>query len=134
MYTRSGGADPGRDGCRVPLPWSADLTGPSWLPQPPSWAALSGAAQQDDPGSMLTLYRAALAGRRALAGPMTWLEAPADVLAFARPGGFVCVINLSAAAVPLPPHEQVLLSSGSLAEGQLPPDTAVWLRTIDSPA
>ena len=24
MYLRSGGADPGRDGCRVPLPWSGD--------------------------------------------------------------------------------------------------------------
>lgn len=24
MYFRSGGTDPGRDGCRVPLPWSGD--------------------------------------------------------------------------------------------------------------
>ena len=24
MYHRSGGTDPGRDGCRVPLPWSGD--------------------------------------------------------------------------------------------------------------
>ena len=44
MYLRSGGTDPGRDGCRVPLPWAgtsppfgfspAGATGEPWLPQP----------------------------------------------------------------------------------------------------
>lgn len=42
MHARSGGVDPGRDGCRVPLPWTADAphagfsTGEPWLPQPPA--------------------------------------------------------------------------------------------------
>ncbi len=49
MYFRSGGIDPGRDGCRVPIPWSGshppfgfaagDATVP-WLPQPASWAEI----------------------------------------------------------------------------------------------
>ncbi|MBJ7530402.1 MAG: glycoside hydrolase family 13 protein, partial [Nocardioides sp.] len=47
----------GRDGCRVPVPWSGDAApygfGPGdaqpWLPQPDDWAPRSVAAQQADP-------------------------------------------------------------------------------------
>jgi alpha-glucosidase len=137
MYTRSGGSDPGRDGCRIPLPWSAgpafgfNTTGESWLPQPDSWATLTVEAQQDDPASMLSLYRKALALRRSLDGPMTWLEAPAEVLAFARASGFACLVNLSPAPIARPPGE-ILLASADLPDGLVPPDTAVWLRTLDS--
>ncbi|MEV6495471.1 glycoside hydrolase family 13 protein, partial [Actinoplanes sp. NPDC051633] len=67
MHTRSGGADPGRDGCRVPMPWSSGASlgfsppgaAAPWLPQPESWASLTVAAQTADPSSMLSLYRAA---------------------------------------------------------------------------
>jgi alpha-glucosidase len=52
------------------------------------------------------------------------------VLAFTRPAGLCCVVNLSAAPVDLPSHAHVLLASGPLtAEGRLPRETAVWLRT-----
>jgi alpha-glucosidase len=139
MYTRSGGSDPGRDGCRIPLPWSAEEpsfgfgpTAETWLPQPSSWGSYSVEKESDDPGSMLNLYRAALARRRAVTGPMTWLDAPADVLAFTRDDGFTCVVNLSAEAVPLP-DGQVLLSSVPVRNGLLLPDAAVWLSThLDS--
>ncbi|MCG8971599.1 MULTISPECIES: glycoside hydrolase family 13 protein [Streptomyces] len=140
MYFRSGGTDPGRDGCRVPLPWTAtapwwgfgSATEP-WLPQPGDWADYAVDRQLGDPGSMLTLYRQALAVRRAGDGfgdgPMTWLPAAEGVLAFSRTDGLVCVVNLSDAPADLPAHEQVLLSSGPLEpDGMLPCDTAVWLR------
>jgi alpha-glucosidase len=39
------------------------------------------------------------------------------------------VANLSAAPVDLPPHSEVILASGPLPAGQLPPDTSAWLRT-----
>jgi alpha-glucosidase len=39
-----------------------------------------------------------------------------------------CVANLSAAPVPLPPHAGILLASGPLEGGLLPPDTTAWLR------
>ena len=57
MHFRSGGTDPdpGRDGCRVPLPWSAE----PWLPQPAHWATYAADRQDGDPHSMLTLYRTA---------------------------------------------------------------------------
>ena len=90
MFHRSGHADAGRDGCRVPLPWSGDeppfgfspggAVAPPWLPQPEDWKDRTVQAQLGDPLSMLELYRAALRLRRAEGvlgdGPMRWL--PSD--------------------------------------------------------
>jgi alpha-glucosidase len=146
IFERTGHVLRGRDGCRVPLPWQADAPGlgfgpPSagtpaatpWLPQPPAWQRLAADVQAGDPASMLELYRAALRLRRdslkSGADALTWLEAPGGVLAFRRPGGFACVVNLSGQPVPLPGHEEVLLTSGDLEYGLLPPDTAAWLRS-----
>jgi alpha-glucosidase len=136
MWRRSGGAVRGRDGCRVPIPWSGDeppfgySTGQPWLPQPPGWRELTVEAQLTDPGSMLCLYKTALAIRGELLGDGTlrWLDAADGVLAFARDSGLVCVVNLSPDPVRLPPHESVLLASGPLDGDLLPTDTAVWLR------
>ncbi|CAM5247061.1 alpha-glucosidase [Streptomyces spiroverticillatus] len=140
MHFRSQGVDPGRDGCRVPLPWEADepysgfgSTAEPWLPQPEGWPAYAVDRQDVDPGSMLALYREALRIRRSVPGfgdgPMEWLDAPGDVLFFSRTEGLCCLVNLGAAAVDLPAHGEVLLSSGPLdAEGRVPQDTAVWLR------
>jgi alpha-glucosidase len=137
MYHRSGGADPGRDGCRVPLPWSGVeppfgfTTANPWLPQPGAWKDLTVEAQTGDPHSMLELYRSALRIRGTHAalgdGDLRWLDAPDGVLAFARDPGFACVVNLSVTPVELPPHESVLLSSRQLEGTTLPPDTAAWL-------
>ncbi|NUT50000.1 MAG: DUF3459 domain-containing protein, partial [Saccharothrix sp.] len=131
VWVRSGHTDRGRDGCRVPIPWGED--GPSWLPRPDHWRSLSVAAQDGVPDSMLTHYRDVLALRRSEAalgdGPMAWLDLGPNVLAFTRGDDFACVLNLSAGAVPLPAHDAVLLTSGPLVDGALPPDTAVWLRT-----
>jgi alpha-glucosidase len=51
------------------------------------------------------------------------------LLCFAREPGFVLAANLGPAPVPLPAHRDVLLASGPVADGSLPPDTAVWLCT-----
>ena len=146
MHVRSGGVDPGRDGCRVPLPW--DRTGttfgfgpeggaPAWLPQPGGWGELSVEAQAADDASVLTLYRRLLATRRrepALRGPdLRWLAAldgtplPDDVLAFAR-GDVACVVNLGAEPLRLPPGAAVVLTSAGDLDDHLPTDTAAWLR------
>jgi alpha-glucosidase len=136
-WERSGHTRRGRDGCRVPLPWSGTAppfgftSGAAWLPQPQRWRELTAEAQTADPDSMLWLYRTALATRRehpALGdGTMTWLPAPEGVLSFAREPGFACVVNLSAGPCALPEGASVLLASGPLDDGCLPPDTAVWL-------
>ncbi|WP_399128176.1 glycoside hydrolase family 13 protein [Actinacidiphila sp. ITFR-21] len=142
MYLRSGGTDPGRDGCRVPIPWSGasspfgfspDGSAEPWLPQPADWAARTAEIQSADPASMLSLYRAALRLRRAEPGlgdgPLGWLESAPEVLAFRRGENFVCLLNLGTEPAELPDHEELLLTSGPLAEdGRVPADTAVWLR------
>ncbi|TCC04035.1 glycoside hydrolase family 13 protein [Kribbella soli] len=135
IFTRSKGADRGRDGCRVPLPWSGKEppfgfgTGTPWLPQPPDWKNLTVESQYNDQNSMLTLYRTALHLRRTLLGDgtLTWLDSPRDVLTFRRET-LTCITNLSPTPVPLPPHEEVLLTSVPLDNGALPPDTTAWVR------
>ncbi|WP_166356124.1 glycoside hydrolase family 13 protein [Phytoactinopolyspora limicola] len=140
VWERSQHTERGRDGCRVPLPWTSGGPsygfgpGGSWLPQPAEWGAMSVEAQDGDPGSMLELYRSALRIRNTHAGlasdTITWRDLGSDVLAFDRSDGFVCVVNLGAAPVPLPEHRQVLLTSGPLnADGHLPADTSAWLVT-----
>jgi alpha-glucosidase len=76
-FRRSGRTVPGRDGCRVPLPWTPtghsfgfspdpgdrDGTAP-WLPQPSYWGQYSVARQLGEPDSFLSLYRDALKLRR----------------------------------------------------------------------
>ncbi|MFI1047063.1 glycoside hydrolase family 13 protein [Streptomyces griseoruber] len=139
LWEQTGRTRKGRDGCRVPLPWTA--AGPSygfgaggaWLPQPEWFARYAVEAQDGVAGSTLELYRTALRLRRKLfdGEEPTWLpDTPPGVLAFARSGGRRCVTNLSATPVPLPPGE-VLLSSTPLPDGTgpnpLPPDTTVWL-------
>lgn len=135
----------GRDGCRVPLPWVADAPGfgfgPSgepWLPQPAVFAQHAADTQEADPDSVLHLYRDALAIRRAHpalgGGTLTWQESPEGTLALTRTsdagdGGFTCLVNVSSAPVSLPEDAEVMLASGPLtARGEVPADTAVWLR------
>jgi alpha-glucosidase len=143
MYHQGNGENLGRDGCRVPLPWSGEVApfgfspagaaAPPWLPQPADWNAYTVERQERDPDSMLALYRRVLGVRRgepALGdGPLRWLPAEPDVLAFARDDGFACVVNLSSDAVPLPPHQAVILASAPIVDGRLAPDAAAWLRT-----
>ena len=72
VFWRSRGTDKGRDGCRVPLPWTAGGpsfgfgTGPAHLPQPAWFGFASVEAQEHDPASTLNLYRHALGWRRKL--------------------------------------------------------------------
>jgi alpha-glucosidase len=142
IWRRTGGADPGRDGCRVPLPWSgeeppfgfspAGATSEPWLPQPKEWRDLTVVAEAASPAAMLELYRAALHIRRAEPalgdGAMSWLPSAEGVLAFDRGSSVRCVTNLSRQPVELPAHAAVILASGPLDGGLLPPDTSVWLR------
>jgi alpha-glucosidase len=83
---------------------------------------------------VLALYRRALRIRHdtpALGdGPLTWSEVPPGALGFARDPGFALLLNVDAAPFALPEGAEVLLASGPLTDdGELPQDTAVWLRT-----
>ena len=146
VWVQSGGTDKGRDGCRVPLPWtsagesygfSPEGAAAPWLPQPDDWAPLAADAQDGVAGSTLELYKSALRLRRELGelgdGTLEWLDSPAGTLALTRPGGadgarFQSWTNLGTEPVALPAGE-ILLASGELpGDGTLPADTTVWLR------
>ena len=145
MWTRSGRTNPGRDGCRVPLPWSGDTApygfSPSgvdtWLPMPAGWERFSVAGQDADPGSMLCFYRSALRSRHAEAAfgtaDIDFPEVPGRVLGFTRGAGtgrpVTCWVNFGDAPVPLPAGAQSLLHSAGSADGTLAPDAAVWFTT-----
>ncbi len=139
IWERTGQVEKGRDGCRVPLPWTRAGSSygfgddGAWLPQPASYAELSAEAQDGVEGSTLELYRAALRLRRELQADesLQWVgagsTASTHVLHLRRSTGWESVTNLSDGEVPLPEGE-VLLASGPLGDGILPPDTTVWLR------
>jgi alpha-glucosidase len=141
MHFRSGGVDPGRDGCRVPLPWTCDPTAnfgfsatddpaPAWLPQPQWWGRYAAQGQAEDPSSMLSLYRDALRLRRTAIAPdaaLDWLELGDQVLAFTR-GEIACIANLGPTQVPLPDEAIVILASRRIEGRQLEPDCAVWVQ------
>ena len=138
-FFRTGGERLGRDGCRVPLPWTSEppsygfspagSTAPPHLPQPGWFADLSVERESGDEGSSLGLYRAALTLRRSLSEGegLTWATSGAAVVHVERPGGWVCLTNFGPDPVPLPEGE-VLLVSGPLDDGLVPADHTVWLR------
>ncbi len=148
LWERSGHTDPGRDGCRVPLPWEGGVPpygfsdaapGACWFPQPDGWGGRTVAAQRADPGSTLALYREALRLRRRMPparGELT-LRGPADGswLGFRmRDPAMSCLVNFGPESLVLDARDgEVVLASGPMADGALPPDTTVWLRRDVSP-
>ncbi|GAA2657615.1 glycoside hydrolase family 13 protein [Paractinoplanes durhamensis] len=145
-FLRTGGRELGRDGCRVPLPWSGSSPsygfgpGPAaWLPQPESWAAHTAERQDGDPASMLNLYRAALRHRLPCFGSfgdgsLTWLPSAPDVLAFRRGPGAVCVVNVGDDPAPLPSlgGTLVLASDPSVTAETIGGASAAWF-TVAGP-
>ncbi|MFB9662428.1 glycoside hydrolase family 13 protein [Glycomyces mayteni] len=134
-FARSPGVDVGRDGCRVPIPWTVEGPsfgfgpGPAHLPQPDWFGKVSVEAEDGDAGSTLSLYRSALGLRRELQADETlaWVPSGAEVLHVRRANGWEAVANFGTAPVALPEGD-VLLASGPLGEGELPGETTVWLK------
>jgi alpha-glucosidase len=128
------------------MPWNAsagvgfspDDAAQPWLPIPPGWQRYAVSQQNRDGGSMLTLYRRALALRAAhpaFAAGEARVTRNGDVLTVRSVGGgetLRCVVNMGTETVLVGCSGSVLLASvtrlhrsgRSLA---LPPDTAVWL-------
>lgn len=142
-YRRTDGVELGRDGCRVPMPWTKGApalgfndTGAAWLPQPEAYSGLAVDAQTGVAGSTLELYRALLALRRerrlGLASLAEVHGLGDDVIGYVltAPDGTRTLVlaNLSSEPVAIPAQADVLVASGELAGGALPTDTAVWAR------
>ena len=136
--------DPGgRDGCRAPIPWSAEPPhgwgAEPWLPFPPEAGVRSAEAQRGDAGSVLSLYRAVLAARKASPalrrGSLELLDSPPEVLAFRRVRGDDerTVLVAFGGPVDVDAGGEVVVSSsgrgtGEAFGGHLDGDQAVVLR------
>ena len=139
-WGQSGHTDVGRDGCRVPIPWSGDVApygfstnadAKTWLPQPSTWAPRTAQAEDAEPESTLNLYRDALAARTKLwveAGDLEWIESGSEFAAFRR-GTSQCWFNTGTAPVALPADARVLLSSAPGVTTELPANASAWLVT-----
>ena len=140
VWERSGRSERGRDGERVPMPWSgaeaavrlqhrgedlaADAGGLGAIsPSRPSWRTPTRRCRSTGGrwscGTSIPVRRGR-AGRGSPRRPAVW---PSGA------GGLLCALNASDAPVPLPPGE-VLLASGPLGPDRaLPADTAAWLAS-----
>ena len=145
IWERSGHTRRGRDGCRVPIPWTSDG---------PSLGFGSGDALAAAAGGLGRAVRGGAAGRpgldaralprgagaapgAAVAQTVDWLPSPEGSLSFRRlaadGSSVVCVVACTDAAVPLPAYDEVLVASADLERGPdgaalLPGDAAVWLQ------
>lgn len=152
IWLRSGGAELGRDGCRVPLPWtstgdtfgfSAHGAPESWLPQPAWFGAYARESQDTDPTSMLSLHREVLRVRRMLladAPALEWLPSPSNELLAFRRGTVICATNFGEEETAIPAHwgatTRLLSTQQPTAPwtGTVPGETTVWLvaSTVES--
>ncbi|MDO5502861.1 MAG: glycoside hydrolase family 13 protein [Actinomycetia bacterium] len=153
-HLRTGGQELGRDGCRIPMPWTKEGPslgfGPSaqtWLPQPASYGALAVDQQDGVTGSTLELYRTLLRLRRDRhlgTGSIEQLASGAGVLAYVvtAPSGqrTALVLNATSAPVPLPLKGTRLVCSdtgeitargAAAGDEDLAAETAVWLALDD---
>lgn len=133
IWKNSGNTTRGRDGCRVPIPWTTQApgfgftTGDPWLPPPPGWGEMSAQAQTGVEDSPLEITRRALALRRAhlLHPDFEWLDLDCDAIGFRR-RSVRCYVNFGTSAIPLL-GGRIVHSSGPVVAGSLAPDTEAWV-------
>lgn len=130
VFERTNGQEIGRDGCRVPLPWSTDaassygfstprndgtVDGP-WLPQPAGWGNRSLAAAESQEHSTLDMYRSLGEARAAHASNQ---EQRAQAIEFGdglvgvRRGALVVIVNTTMQEIELD------MSHADLADAEL---------------
>jgi alpha-glucosidase len=141
-FLRTNGQTKGRDGARVPMPWSGQETpfgfsaGKPWLPLPATWKDLTVESQVNDKDGSLFLYQSALAKRAKLFGgaqDFTWdiSKIEEGILGFSR-GGIQIYLNSGNKSVSLTASEIILASSGSTAvlsgEFELKRGRAAWFK------
>ena len=143
-WLMSNRTDKGRDGCRVPIPWTSSPHNAfgfaqhgelspdnAWLPQPQWWGKYSVELQEQDSNSVLNMYRHALKIRKSEPGlgdgTMEWVDLGGRALAFRRPGDFLCIVNFGDDLTL--PEGEILLSSTPITTNVLPADATVWMRT-----
>ncbi len=148
VFFRTKGVDKGRDGARIPIPWSSQLpnygftTTRPWLPIPSNWQEHCVEAQIGV-DSHLTFYRQSLHVRKLLSrqlpasNAITWITTPEGVLAFSRGDDFLLYANTTGQShqLKLESDSQIILASSTQAHLEaktltLPAQSTVWLGKI----
>lgn len=137
FFREDAGDGVGRDGCRVPLPWTASGSsfgfgsGDAHFPQPSWFAEYAVEVESADPSSTLSLYREALRLRHLLQADeeLEWIETGRDdVLRFARPNGWQVVTNFGVEAFDLGADAaDVVLTSAVIEGSALPGAATAWI-------
>jgi alpha-glucosidase len=147
IYFRTKGAQKGRDGARVPLPWSGETapfgftSGLPWLPLTDKWNDLTVEKQSADPKSTLNLYRNALKLRTDHLidqGPITWLESPnhgkhSSTLLAVRRGDVSVYMNLSDSPIEIELSGKLLIVSAGTVDARdgkmtIPAISTIWMH------
>lgn len=147
-FIRTKGLQKGRDGARVPIPWSGEdspfgfTTGLPWLSVPQVWAALTVEQQNGKSTSSLQMYRESLALRRKFFNEVTsfeWTHRPdgSGVIGYRR-GDVEVILNTSSTPQKIPTSGKVEISSDEAVvstdeEIILGPTTCVWLQFLRKP-
>jgi alpha-glucosidase len=145
IFFRTEGRELGRDGCRVPLPWTTDCstsfgfsTGETapWMPQPASWGSYAADQQDGGEASMLELYRRALGVRRRHPdlrdAALEWVVVEHPSVIGYRRGEITVLLNVGSEAVEVEAlvgadQRLVVGSDPASAATTLAPDAAAWL-------
>lgn len=123
-FFRTHGVQKGRDGARVPLPWSGSQTpfgftsGKPWLPIPQQWVGLTIEKQTGDSSSSLEMYRATLALRKNLLkdqNDFQWTRTPngSGLISFRR-NRIEVILNTSDSPHILSAAGELLISSNGV--------------------
>ena len=152
VFIRTDGRRIGRDGCRVPLPWTDDASSAfgfsevaddrsapePWLPQPEWWGTYATDELEDDDASTLQLYREVLDARREHATPQGLVAAVVDLgpgVVAVRRGDLVAVTNTTESPIALDVEDDLIeiatpVFASEPAEmhtpGVIPPDSTIW--------
>ena len=142
IWERSSHSEHGRDGSRVPIPWSGSkpsfgfsMVSPSqlradpWLPQPPWFDKFTVAEEETHPGSVLSFYREVLALRRSIdkTDELKWIDTEReDVLAFRR-GNLISITVFAGEPFAIPVHWGEVGVRSDRGRGALPASSGAWL-------
>lgn len=150
VFITTDGERIGRDGCRVPLPWTDDPAtnygfssavaeaDPAWLPQPSGWGRFAVDQLDGSEDSTLELYREVIAARREFATPQGLTAAVVELgagLVAVRRGDLLTVTNVTAGPIALDMDDQHLAIATPVfasepsemhTPGVIPPDSTIW--------
>ena len=130
---------PGRDGCRVPLPWEKSApaygfspAGKAWLPQPEIFGELAPDQQAGEENSTLEMYRTALRLRRELelgkGTDVTINDSLGEGILSLTSGPITVLVNTTDKDAPLPEGAEVVFASAPDAKDTLAANSTVWIK------